>query len=471
MFIWISWLWNWWFNAKKKPDAFAFGRDAFLGRELMWSLSKIMLGVLINGSTGAGKTLRALLPLLVRLLQLRLSQEDDEKWGGLFLDPKQSFAAKLIGLIRYAGFGDELYVLDEHHQITINPFLSGLSAQKIAEFIVKSLHAGKAMSLGSGAAYYESRATALFGDINEVVLCATRPCLRLVGEMVDTLILGGTITSHDLRAAEALRRIKIFMAGEEKERRMVLDSLQNYLAPFRAMPWKNIFWEPGPFNLDGIRDEGRLVVASFSPNKVNHLNSGLYLLKTLFYSVIMDRMTTGFSGNKTRVCVFGCDEFQQVASGGNDADFLAVRREARCAPIFCFQQLSQIRSVLPTEWETVIGLLNIKIFLRQSDVDTAMFAEKLCGFVEEKVDAVTSAPDAWQVFRQETSRTTTRQLRPRVPAEYFRSLPDGDGVVVSDRVEIAWFPAAGMTPKEEKSWRKSHWPRRPRLLHPRDFRQ
>jgi hypothetical protein len=468
-------MWNWLsrlFGAKKKPGEFAFGRDEFLGGDLVWSLSQMVLGMLLNGSTGAGKTVRCLLMLLVRLLQLRLSQEDDEQWGGLFLDPKQSFAARLTGLIKYAGFGDELDVLDEHHQITINPFMSGLSGAKIAEMIVKSLAAGKAMSQGSGSFYYESRATALLGDLNDVVLCAARPCLKLVGEMADTLSIGGAVNSSDPRATEALRRIKIFMAGEEKERRMVLDSVQNYLAPYRHAPWKNIFWEPGQFNLDAIRDEGRLLVVSFSPNKVNHLNSGLFLLKTLFYSVIMDRMTTGFAGNKTRVCFFVCDEFQQVVSGGgSDADFLAVRREARCAPIVAFQQLSQLRSVIPNEWETVVGLLNIKIFLRQSDVDTAMFAEKLCGFVELPIDAVTKAPDAWRLFYQESSRTTTRQLQPRVPAEYFRSLPDGDAVIVSDRVEIAWFPAAGMTAQEEKSWRKSHWPRRPRLLHPRDFRQ
>ena len=467
-------MWNWLlrlFGAKKKQNEFMFGRDQFLGRPLRWTLSILLLGVLFSGSTGSGKTRRGLLPLLMRLLELRWRQDGTERWGGLFLDPKQSFAQLLIDLIRYAEFGDDLITLSENEQVTINPLLSGLSAQKIAEFIVKALHAGKAMSLGSGAAYYESRALALLGDLIAVALCAAQPCLRLVGEMVDVLVLGGALSSSDPRATEALRRIKIFMAGEEKERRMVLDSVSNYLAPYRHQPWRSIFWEYGPFTLDTIRDEGKMVVAAFSPNKVNHLSSGLFLLKTLFYSVIMDRMTTGFRGNKTRVCLFCCDEFQQVASGGADADFLAVRREARCAPIFCFQQLSQIRSVLPTEWETVVGLLNTKIFLRQSDPDTAAFAEKLGGFVELPVDAVTKAPDAWRLFYQESSRTTTRQLHPRVPAEYFRSLPDGDAVIVSDRVRIAWFPAAGMTPPEEKSWRKKHWPHRRRLLHPRDFRQ
>ena len=100
-----------------------------------------------------------------------------------------------------------------------------------------------------------------------------------------------------------------------------------------------------------------------------------------------------------------------------------------------------------------------------------MFAEKLCGFIELPIDAVTRAPDAWRIFYQESSRTTTKQLQPRVPAEYFRSLPDGDAIIVGDRVEMAWFPAAGMSRAEEIAWRKKHWPRRPRLLHPRDFRR
>ena len=466
-------MWNWLlrlFGAKKKQSEFMAARDEFLGHPVRWTLSKLLLGVLVSGSTGSGKTRRVLLSLLMRLLELRWRQDETERWGGLFLDPKQSFAQLLIDIVRYAEFGDDLIVLSESEQVTINPLLSGLSAPKIAEMIVRSLAAGKALSQGSGGFYYESRSLSLLGDLIDVALCAARPCLRLVGEMVDTLILGGTISSPDPRAAEALRRIKIFAAGEEKERRMVLDSVSNYLAPYRHQPWRSIFWEYGPFTLDTIRDEGKMLVAAFSPNKVNHLSSGLFLLKTLFYSVIMDRMTTGFRGDKKRVCLMVIDEFQQVSSGGVDADFLAIRREAKCAPIFCFQQLSQVRSTLPTEWESVTGLLNTKIFLRQSDPDTAAFAEKLCGFVELPIDAVTKAPDAWRLFYQESSRTTTRQLHPRVPAEYFRSLPDGDAIIVDDRVRIAWFPAPGMSEAEEMTWRKKHWPHRRRLLHPREFR-
>lgn len=468
----MAWLSQWWFGTKKKTDEFVLGHDDFQGGGLVWSLAQLVMGLLINGSTGSGKTRRVLVPLVMQLLDLRQDQSSEERWGALFVDPKQSFAELLIKLIEYVGFDDQLDVLSESSQITINPLLSGLSGPKVAEMIVRSLHAGRPMSMGSGAAYYESRAAVVLGDLITVAMEAKRPCLKLVGEMADALVLGGTVSSSSPGAAEALRRISIFAQGEEKEKKMVLDSVQNYLAPYRAMPWKKIFWEPGPFHLDAIRDEGRLLVVSFSPNKVNHLNSGLFLLKTLFYSAIMDRMTVGFSGNKERVCLLVIDEFQQVASGGgSDADFLAVRREAKCAPIFCFQQLSQVRTVLPLEWETVIGLLNYKIFLRQSDPDTAAFAEKLCGFVELAVDAVTRAPDAWRLFYQESSRTTTRQLQPRVPAEYLRSLPDGDAIVVGDRVEMAWFPSAGMTVEEEKVWRKKQAPRRPRLLHPRDFRQ
>jgi hypothetical protein len=118
-----------------------------------------------------------------------------------------------------------------------------------------------------------------------------------------------------------------------------------------------------------------------------------------------------------------------------------------------------------------LGLLTHKIFLRQSDMDAALYAEKICGFVESSVDAVTKTPDSTNLFYKESSRTTTRQLHPRIPADYFLSLPDGDAVIVNDQRHIAWFPAAGMDKAEEIAWRKERWPDRPRLVHPEDLRQ
>jgi len=453
------------------PDEFIFGRDNFQGNALSWDVESLITGIVATGSTGSGKTNRLFLPLTASLVDLRAGQDDETKWGAVMIDPKLSFARRLIELFRRAGIEDEMYILSEKQSVTINPLLSGLSGQKIAEFLVKSLHAGKPMSVGSGAAYYASRAEALLSHIINVALCATRPCLRLVSEMADVLTLGGTLNSADPRAADALKRIEIFARGEEREKKMVLDSIQNYLDVFRNAPWKNIFFEYGPFNLDQVRDAGKIVIAAFSPNRVSNLNSGLFLLKMLWYSVVMERLSSDFIGNKERLCIYMVDEFQSVASGSSDADFLAIRREARCAPIFAFQQLSQLETVLPLEWRNVLGLLTTKIFLRQSDPDTCLYAEKLSGFVEETIDAITKTPDSMNLFYAEASRTTTRQLRPRIPAEYFFSLPDGDAVVLNDKRSIAWFPAYGMSAEQEKNWRNKKWPERLQLVHPRDFRQ
>jgi type IV secretory pathway TraG/TraD family ATPase VirD4 len=454
----------------KNGEEFTFGRDNFLGGGLPFDTDLLPLGMIVSGSTGSGKTNRVILPLSVALFNLRLRQTDEMKWGGVFIDPKLSFARRLVELIHRFGLQDELHILSEKQSVTINPLLSGLSGQKIAEFLVKSLLAGKPVSVGSGAAYYESRALALLGYIIAVALCAARPCLRLVSEMIDVLTSGGTLDSADPRAADALKRIQIFARGDEREKKMVLDSLQNYLEPFRNDPWKNIFFEYGPFTLDTIRDQGKMLVAAFSPNRVNNLNSGLFLLKMLWYATVMERLSSDFTGNRIRLCVYMVDEFQQIASGSSDADFLAVRREANCAPIFAFQQLSQLETVLPLEWKNILGLLTTKIFLRQSDPDTCFYAEKLGGFLESSVDAVTTTPNSMGVFYAESSRTTTRQLSPRIPAEYFFSLPDGDAVVINDKRSIAWFPAYGMTPEMEKAWRNKKWPERPQLVHPRDFR-
>ena len=455
----------------KNGEEFTFGRDDFLGNPLNWSTDLLPTGLCVTGSTGSGKTNRIFLPLFTELLELRQRQDEEMKWGAVFIDPKLSFARRLVELIRHAGLEDELHILSESQSVTINPLLSGLSGQKIAEMLVKSLLAGKAVSVGSGSAYYESRALSLLGHVITVALLASRPCLRLVAEMVDVLTLGGSLDSSHPRAAESLKRIQVFMLGEDKEKKMVLDSVQNYLDVFRADPWKNIFFEYGPFTLNTVRDEGKMIVAAFSPNRVNNLNSGLFLLKQLWYAAIMDRMDDNFKGNRQRLCLHVCDEFQQVASGSSDAEFFAVRREARACPIVAFQQISQLRTVLPTEWETVLGLITTKIFLRQSDPETAAYAEKLGGYVENDIDAVTKTPDSMHLFYAESSRTTTRQLHPRIPSEYIQTLPDGDAIIINDRRLMAWFPAYGMTDEQEVALRNMKWPDRSHLLHPSDYRQ
>ncbi len=185
----------------------------------------------------------------------------------------------------------------------------------------------------------------------------------------------------------------------------------------------------------------------------------------------MDRMSTGFSGNKKRLCLFLIDEFASVASGSSDGEFLAMRREAGACPVFAFQQITQLETVVPGEWRNIVGLLTTKIFLRASDMDTANWGEKMCGFVQEDVQSVTQTPDSMNLFYDETSRTTTRQLRPRVSADYFLAMPDGDAVIVNDKRTLAWFPAYGMTPEQEITWREARWPERPRLLPPSEFRQ
>jgi hypothetical protein len=457
---------------KKQPSTTeaVFGQTDFLGDDMTWRLDDMPGGIFAIGGTGSGKTNRLFLPLMIGLTNMRQYQEENLQWGGVFIDPKLSFASRLISLFEYMDLGWNVAVISETQAVPINPLRSGLSGQKIAEMLVKSLFAGKTMTTSSGAAYYESRAQALLGHLITVAIYSNEPCLRKVAQMVDALTLGHALASDHPKAAEALQRIHIFSASDEEEKKKTLDSVQNYLEPYRIDPWKKIFFEPGPFTLDVVRDEGRFLIAAFSPNKVNNLSSGLFLLKSLWYTAIMERMSSDFTGNKERLCLFMIDEFASVASSNNDSEFLAMRREARACPIFAIQQITQLETALPTEWKTVLGLLTTHIYLRQSDIDTALYAEKKCGYVEISVDAVTTTPGFSNLLSNESSRTTTRQLQARIPADYFTSLPDGDAVIVNDKRTIAWFPAAGMNREQEVALRKLKSADRPGLVHPRDFR-
>jgi len=135
-----------------------FGQTDFLGDDMTWRLDAMPGGILAIGGTNSGKTNRLFIPLMIGMTNLRQRQKENLRWGGVFIDPKLSFAARLIYLFTEMDLEWNLHVISETQAVPINPLRSGLSGQKIAEMLVKSLFAGKTMTTSSGAAYYESRA-------------------------------------------------------------------------------------------------------------------------------------------------------------------------------------------------------------------------------------------------------------------------------------------------------------------------
>lgn len=437
---------------------------------MLWLYEMLPLGLCLAGGTGTGKTRRLLLPFLDQLLALRLSLPDNEKWAALVLDPKLSFANFFVEIARQRGQSDRVILLDGVNFVHINPLKSGLPPEKIAEMLHASLLAGASVTRSSGAAYYEKRAIALLAVLIRLAMLAIDPSLKLVSQMADALSQGKPLSCHNPAGEESLQRLENFLQDDERERKMVLSSVHNILEPFRSEPWHDIFFVGGDFHLKAARDDGWILVCAFAPGETSHLNTGLYLLKQLWFSTIMMRMNRNIPCNRERYCFYIADEFQQVCGRGSEADFFAVRREALGCPIVAFQQVSQIRSALGDEWETVLGLLSHKIFLRNSDPDCNFYAQKLGGEVEVISESFTQITEQYSTQYQDKSRTLAPQIRPRVPADYFFTLPDGDAVFYGNERKLFWFPAYGLSFAEEKRLRKTQWPQRPRLLSPREYR-
>ena len=447
---------------------FRWGCREVFGQRMLFPYSTLTYGYGITGGTGVGKTRRVLLPLLDELLIQRGFMNDHHKWAALIIDPKLSFAGMFEDFV-YARMQSTDYRLlnGTTHTLRINPLMSGLPAQKIAEVLNASLFAGAPMSVSSGAAYYEKRAVALLGILILLAQLSSNPSLEMVSMMADALSHGKALSCSDPRGAEAVGRVKTFLADDPREQKMVLSSIHNVLEPFRAEPWRSIFYEGGMFHLDLARDEGRIIVAAFSPHLTHNLHTGLYLLKQLWFSTVMARMDLTVKCNRTRYCFYIADEFQQICGRGSEAEFFAVRREARGCPIVAFQQISQVRSALGDEWEAVLGLLTNKIFLRNPDPDVGLYAQKLAGEIEVDAESVTETPDFWRIFYEEKSRNISKKTIPRLPADYLFSLPDGDAILLGDRRLLLWFPDIESTLEAEKAYRKEKWPDRPYLLHPR----
>ena len=455
-------------NDENKNNEFKWGCSEVMGHDVYWPKHTLPLGICVTGGTGSGKTNRVLLGLFEQLIIDRKSDNVDSKFAALILDPKLSFADRLENVIYAHCQSDDLRFLNGRKSLTINPLNSSLAAEKIAEILSAAVHAGTPMTISSGAAYYEKRATALLGNLIRLVRLSSDVSLRAVSDLLDVIGAGKTLSCAHAEGGDAIKFVRSFMLGDPKEQKMVLDSVHTLLEPYRAHPWKEMFFEGGYFNLDVARDEGRIIVCAFLPDQPN-LRSAYYLLKQLWFSTIMQRMDKSICCNRTRYCYYIADEFQQVCGRDSEAEFFAVRREALGCPIVAFQQISQVRSALGDQWETVLGLLTHKIFLRNPDPDTNQYAQKLAGFTLVEQESIQTTGGFLGLFREETSRTVSLQEVPRLPADYLFSLPDGDAVLLSEKRRLLWFPAFGRTLEWEKMHRYQHWPKHPYLKPPNDY--
>jgi hypothetical protein len=446
-----------------------WGRKDFLGESLYWDLDRLPFGFAFTGGTGVGKSRRLLLPLLARLLRLRFYQNKETAWAALILDPKSTFISALLSM--EAPYGNFFITLGESCCYAINILRSTVPSTRLAELLSESRFAGEKMSKSSGSAWYESNAITVLGILIELARLSQQKCLQTVFEMLSVLLRGGDVESPNPEAEPALQRLRELLSGDPKEVRMILSSVEHILQPFREVPWKQIFAKDGEYFFQTARDNGAIMLARFSPN-TPCLNSGLYLMKAMWFETIMERLEPNFRGNTTRLCLYVCDEFQKVARPGSESAFFDVRREAKGVPIVAFQQLSQLVDVLgPTETETVLGLLSTKIAPRNPDPTTNDYYSRLGGEIDVLTESTTTSLGHSDLSRAGSSITETRQRMPRIPAQFFFDLPDGDVVVfeAGKKPYCAWFHDAFLSAKEEKTWRKKHWPSRPNLSKPPRF--
>lgn len=462
---------NWLFNRQEDPSKLPiyWGMMAVLGEYITWTLDRLPLGFAITGGTGVGKSRRLLLTFLLQLFFVRQFQNSATAWAGLIIDPKITFAQKIANIL--FPFRKDVWVLDEKSHYPMNLVRSNLPSPKLAELLSESRYAGAALVKSSGSMFYETNAMAVISYLIDLARLTEAPSLACVDAMLGTLLRGGTLTSANPAAANALMRIVAIMAGSPKEVASILASTDHILEPFRRSPWRETFYEEGPFLLSQARDKGRILVCLFTP-ATPHLTSALFILKALWFHTIMERLNPGFTGNKERLCLYVCDEFQKVARPGSESAFFDVRREAKGVPIVAFQQLSQLVDVLgETETETVLGLLSTKIALRNPDPETNEYYSRLSGFIHVWVESktVSTTPSGWSFTGNST--TGSWVLMPRIPAQFFFDLPDGDAVIfeAGQKPRYAWFGDIFLSPKEEKTWRKTNWPHRPNLSRSRWF--
>ncbi len=156
---------------------------------------------------------------------------------------------------------------------------------------------------------------------------------------------------------------------------------------YREAPTRSSSRKPLP-PLATLLEQGKVVALNFPAS----MNPGLaraigVMLKMDFQRAVLNRIPhiADNPGKEWRPIVFVCDEYQQLATVGEnepsgDEKFFTLSRQAKCIPLVATQSISSLQTTLPGDtWRTLLQTFRTKIFLALSDDFSAKVASDLCG--------------------------------------------------------------------------------------------
>ncbi len=364
------------------------GPQRFWAGGLEWGWDDFYKSCVVLGQPGSGKTVCVLNALLDGLLGSG-SQTPGRECSALILDPKGDYRHKIVTLCRRYGRERDLLVItprDPARSIRWNPFDSADSDLELAERL-----AGAMETLGM-----KSNDTSFWIDSAKKFIRHSVGLQRLSNprgtppDVTEASRLAGSFAaiaerSEIVDVADPACEVPLQFFAEEwtqlapEPRTSVQAHISNMLDPFLSEPYRTLFTGRSTMRVGEMLDRGKILYVDMPIAEYPAMSRTIgTLLKLEYFNEVLRRL------DNPRPSLFFCDEFQAFFTHGKskgDADFFDKSRQSNHANIIATQNISGLLKQCrrPEHAETLLGLCQVKVFLRNTDHRTNDYASRLFG--------------------------------------------------------------------------------------------
>jgi len=397
---------------------------------------------MITGGIGSGKTVSAISPILLQLLD-PANSNNEQTPAGLIFDIKGDFKGCVYDLASRFGRTDITTIGAATGQAKMN-IIGGLSPDIAAAFLKSGFEQTGGSS--SDSFWIDSSTDAMKAGLTilqKVDMYTLNYLYQLIfDKKIEETVLSAAaqLASGDLELTAALDYYTgVYLKNEDRTLQSIKATIGTLLSTFTSPQIVDTFCNTKAADANtlftDIIEKGRILLLDF-PLSVNGYGAKtIYVLMKLRFMNLVQTRPTNPKMNQDRPVYFICDEYQNcITKSGfvSDSNFWDKSRSAKCIGLISFQTVSSIVSALNGDratTETILANFRQKIFFANEDPSTIDYIQKIAGKYEQVRTTTTEGhskqSDSFFKKTNNTGTSTTTVQSQIVGAEDIRALQQG----------------------------------------------
>ncbi|MHB1697378.1 MAG: type IV secretory system conjugative DNA transfer family protein [bacterium] len=381
---------------KEKPDWLIMDKNG------------LYTGLIVFGSTGAGKTSACAYPFLDQLAKHK-NDEPDERIGGLILDVKGDFWKEASLILNRNARGDDIVIIEPGSGYYFNPVhYPYLDSKIIAERLYSVLENMNSNDGRQDSFWKDKSINLLSNSISLIRSCLGYVTLNDAYEIISDENKLKNLLDYaenliktkppDLNFyLNEIKLVKSYFAGadfaglDERTKAIIKSESLRVCSDFIKPAFRDTFCAPEEkLNFPGFQEvvnNGKIVILNMPESKYGLTGRIIgIMLKLDYFRTVLNRVykaVTDNSVNVKRPVLFICDEYQNYVTSGDiesDAEFFARCRQSKAINIVLTQSYSSLKLKLGSEEKlnSLIGNIRSSIWLSLGDDYSREKASKIC---------------------------------------------------------------------------------------------